>query len=125
MSSENRPNPDALLTAIEHEEESQRRGKLKIFFGMCAGVGKTYAMLEAAQRKKKEGVDIVIGYVEPHKRTETEVLTKGIESIPTRGIPYHGVTLQEFDVDAALARRPSLILVDELAHTNAPGSRNL
>ncbi|HEX5036644.1 MAG TPA: sensor histidine kinase KdpD [bacterium] len=125
MMEANRPDPDALLKAIQTEEQLSRRGKLKIFFGMCAGVGKTYAMLEAAQRKKKEGVDVVIGYVEPHKRQETEVLTEGIERIPTKPLAYHHVTLQEFDIDAALARKPSLILVDELAHTNAPGSRNV
>src|SRR5579885_1224843 len=125
MSDTERPNPDALLTAIEREEDTQKRGKLKIFFGMCAGVGKTFAMLEAARNKKKQGIDVVIGLVETHKRRETEALVEGIERLPTRGIAYKGFTLQEFDIDAALRRKPALILVDELAHTNAPGSRNL
>ncbi len=120
-----RPNPDTLLTTVEREEESQKQGKLKIFFGACAGVGKTYAMLEAARHKKRDGVDVVIGYVEPHKRQETEALIGDLERILTVGVPYKGVTLQEFDLDAALQRKPKLILVDELAHTNAPGSRHI
>jgi two-component system sensor histidine kinase KdpD len=122
---EHRPNPDALLTAIERDEASQKRGKLKIFFGMCAGVGKTYAMLEAAQRKRKEGIDVAIGVIETHKRQETAALVGGLESLPLRDIDYKGVTLKELDIDGALKRSPALILVDELAHTNAPGSRNL
>jgi two-component system, OmpR family, sensor histidine kinase KdpD len=125
MPENERPDPDALLTAVEREEESHQRGKLKIFFGMCAGVGKTFAMLEAAHRKKKEGVEIVIGVIETHKRQETAALVAGLESLPSRDLSYKGVTLKEFDIDGALARKPSLILVDELAHTNAPGSRNL
>ena len=119
-----RPNPDELLARVQAEESESRRGKLKIFFGYAAGVGKTYAMLEAAQRERAAGVDIVVGYVEPHGRAETEALLQGLEAIPPREIPYRGVTLREFDLDAALARRPELILVDELAHTNAEGSRH-
>src|SRR5262249_37762555 len=94
------------------------------FFGYAAGVGKTFAMLEAARREKAAGVDVVIGYVEPHGRKETEALLEGLEVLPTQALDYRGVTLREFDLDAALARRPKLILVDELAHTNAEGSRH-
>jgi len=119
-----RPNPDVLLNRVQAEEARARRGKLKIFFGYAAGVGKTYAMLEAAQRERTEGVQVVVGYVEPHGRKETEALLAGLEALPTRKIPYQGVTLSEFDVDAALARKPHLLLVDELAHTNAEGCRH-
>jgi len=118
-----RPNPDELLANIKAQEDS--RGKLKIFFGAVAGVGKTYSMLEEAQHKKKEGLDIVIGYVEPHKRPETEILLEGLEVIPPKIIQYKSVQLKEFDVDAALKRNPKIILVDELAHSNAQGSRHL
>jgi two-component system sensor histidine kinase KdpD len=123
MSSE-RPNPDELLARVQAEEARARRGKLKIFFGYAAGVGKTYAMLEAARRERADGVDVVVGYVEPHGRPETEALLQGLEVLPPRLVPYRGVTLKEFDLDAALARRPQLILVDELAHTNAEGLRH-
>ncbi len=119
-----RPNPDELLARVEAGETRSRRGKLKIFFGYAAGVGKTYAMLEAARREREAGVDVVVGYVEPHDRPATEALVQGLESIPPRSLPYRGVTLREFDLDAALARRPKLILVDELAHTNAEGLRH-
>lgn len=98
---------------------------LKIFFGYAAGVGKTYAMLESARRAVKEGREVVVGYVEPHGRRETEALLAGLEVLPTRTVDHRGVNLLEFDVDAALARQPGLILVDELAHTNAPGSRHI
>ena len=118
-----RPNPDELLARIK--EEDSRRGKLKIFFGAAAGVGKTYSMLEAARLRKKEGVDIVVGYVETHKRLETEALLEGLEILPSKITPYKNVELREFDIDAALQRNPALILVDELAHTNVPGSRHL
>jgi two-component system sensor histidine kinase KdpD len=120
-----RPNPDALLARVQAEEHEARRGKLKIFFGYAAGVGKTYAMLEAARRECSAGVDVVVGYVEPHGRPETEALLQGLEVLPPRLVPYRGVTLREFDLDAALARRPRLLLVDELAHTNAEGSRHV
>ncbi|HEY2826591.1 MAG TPA: sensor histidine kinase KdpD [Pirellulales bacterium] len=119
-----RPNPDELLARVQAEEAGSRRGKLRIFFGYAAGVGKTYAMLEAARRERAAGEDVVVGYVEPHGRAETEALLAGMEAIPNREIPYRGVFLREFDLDAALARHPKLILVDELAHTNADGSRH-
>jgi two-component system sensor histidine kinase KdpD len=119
--SEHRPNPDELLARVRQEEVKKARGKLKIFLGAAPGVGKTYAMLEAAQQQKAEGVDIVAGIVETHGRAETEALLIGLEQIPPRLVPYHGTTLREFDIDAALARHPTLILIDELAHTNAPG----
>src|SRR5436190_19677482 len=119
-----RPDPDALLARVQREEAKAKRGKLKVFFGATAGVGKTYAMLEDARALKATGVDVVVGYVEPHGRAETEALLQGLEALPLRPIPYHGVTLKEFDLDVALARRPQLILVDELAHTNAEGLRH-
>ncbi len=100
------------------------RGKLKIFFGYSAGVGKTYAMLKAAQERKAEGVDVVIGYLEPHDRPETTRMAEGLETLPLRSIDYKGITLREFDVDGAIKRRPDILLVDELAHTNAIGSKN-
>ena len=120
---ENRPDPDQLLKRAQAEEA--RRGKLKIFFGAMAGVGKTYSMLEAARHRKKEGLDVIVGYIETHKRAETEALLEGLEVLPRKTISYKKVDLPEFDIDAALKRNPSLILVDELAHTNAPGSRHL
>src|SRR5262245_6606975 len=116
---DDRPNPDELLARVTKQESLARRGRLRIFFGYAAGVGKTYAMLSAARREREAGVDVVVGYVEPHGRQDTEALLDGLESIPTREVPYRGVTLREFDLDAALARRPQLILVDELAHNNA------
>jgi len=119
-----RPNPDELLARIQAEEQQQARGKLKIFLGYAAGVGKTYAMLEAAHQRKAEGVDLVVAYVETHGRAETEALLKGLEIIPRKQVEYRGVVLPEMDVDAVLARHPQLALVDELAHTNAPGSRH-
>jgi two-component system sensor histidine kinase KdpD len=123
MNDDRRADPDALLREVQAEEARARRGKLKIFFGASAGVGKTYAMLEAALRKRAEGVDVVAGYVEPHGRVETERLLEGLERIPFAA-PADGSAGWEFDLDRALARRPALILVDELAHTNAPGSRH-
>jgi two-component system sensor histidine kinase KdpD len=122
--STDRPNPDKLLHSMQAAEAELGRGKLKVFFGYAAGVGKTYAMLEAAQRERADGVDVVVGYVEPHNRPETEALLKGLEVLPPRMAPYRGATMREFDLDAALARRPQLILVDELAHTNAEGLRH-
>ncbi|MBI5965074.1 MAG: sensor histidine kinase KdpD [Chloroflexi bacterium] len=119
---EQRPDPDALLKQIQSEEPS--RGKLKIFLGYVAGVGKTYAMLEAAHQRKEQGIDIVVGYVETHKRVETEGLVSGLEVLPRKQIEYHNVSLPELDVDAVLKRLPQLVLVDEFAHTNAPGSRH-
>jgi two-component system sensor histidine kinase KdpD len=122
--SENRPDPDQLLQRVRADEARQARGKLKIFFGAAAGVGKTYAMLEAARAQQAVGVDVVIGWIETHGRAETEALLPGLEPLAPRTVEYRGTTLREFDLDAALARRPALILVDELAHTNAPGSRH-
>jgi two-component system sensor histidine kinase KdpD len=119
-----RPNPETLLARLKASDAHAQRGKLKIFFGYAAGVGKTYAMLEAAQRERAGGVDVVVGYVEPHGRAATEALLHGLEVVATRPVPYRGVVLREFDIDAALARHPTLILVDELAHTNADGSRH-
>ena len=124
MSDSERPNPDALLDSIQREEAAKKRGRLKIFLGMCPGVGKTYAMLEAAQREQTSGRDVVIGYVETHGRSETDALTEGLPAIPRRSVAYRGVTLAEMDLDAVLARRPQLAIVDELAHTNAPGLRH-
>ena len=121
---DNRPDPDTLLARVQEEEAQQSRGKLKIFFGATAGVGKTYAMLEAAHERRKEGVDVVVGWVDTHGRAETEALLAGLEVLPRRPVAYRGTTLDDFDLDAALARHPALILVDELAHTNAPGSRH-
>ncbi len=115
-----RPSPEALLAAAAREQ----RGKLKIFLGAAPGVGKTYEMLQTARRRKAEGVDVVIGVVETHGRKETEALLEGLEVVPRRRVTYQGHTLNEMDIDAILARRPALVLVDELAHTNAPGSRH-
>jgi len=120
----NRPDPDKLLEQLQEEERTATRGRLKIFLGYAAGVGKTYAMLEAARQRKVEGVDVVIGYLETHKRVETERIAQGLETIARKSIVYHGVTLAEMDVDAILIRHPKLALVDELAHTNAPSSRH-
>jgi two-component system, OmpR family, sensor histidine kinase KdpD len=119
-----RPDPDALLARVKREEEGAARGKLKIFFGSSAGVGKTYAMLLAARRARDEGRDVLAGIVETHGRGETAALLQGLDVLPRKEIPHKEQTLTEFDIDAALARRPQLILVDELAHTNAPGSRH-
>src|SRR5271157_4438851 len=121
---ENRPDPDELLASLTKEEEKSKRGKLKIFFGMCAGVGKTYTMLETAKAEKLKGSDIVIGYVETHNRKETTELTNGLELIPRRTYNYKNTTIREMDLDAIIARKPEIVLVDELAHTNAPGSRH-
>src|SRR5215831_12658264 len=121
---DNRPNPDTLLARVQEEEAHQARGKLKIFFGATAGVGKTYAMLEAAHTRRAEGVDVVVCWVDTHGRAETEALLHGLELLPRRPVAYRGTTLQDFDLDAALARHPTLILVDELAHTNPPGTRH-
>ena len=119
-----RPNPDALLARVQQEEAKNRRGRLKIFFGAAAGVGKTYAMLLAAHERQAEGLDVLVGYVEPHGRKETEALLEGLELLAYRSVAYKGANLREFDLDAALARHPQLILVDELAHTNVPESRH-
>jgi len=118
--SENRPSPDALLEQAKRED----RGKLKIFIGAAPGVGKTYSMLRAAHARKKEGVDVVVGIVETHQRSETDMLASGLESIPRLTIDYRGIAFQEMDLDAVLKRKPALVLIDELAHSNIPGSRH-
>ena len=119
-SREGRPSPDALL----QDAEQASRGRLKIFLGAAPGVGKTYEMLSAARARYKEGVDVVVGVVETHGRQETEALLEGLEVMPRRQVEYRGRALEEMDLDALLARRPQLALVDELAHSNAPGSRH-
>ncbi|WP_175885979.1 DUF4118 domain-containing protein [Burkholderia sp. BCC0044] len=121
----NRPDPDQLLDKLQRDEEKQRRGQLKIFFGASAGVGKTYAMLQAARQRVQEGVDVVVGIVETHGRSETAALVDGLDVLPPARIDYRGRTLAEFDLDGALARAPQLILVDELAHSNVQGARHL
>src|SRR5215831_10228628 len=124
MSDDSRPDPDALLARVQREEKKRRRGRLKIFFGASAGVGKTYGMLLAAREKRAEGVDVVVGVVETHGRSDTAALLEGLEILPQRAVEYRGATLREFDLDAALKRRPAVIVVDELAHSNAEGSRH-
>lgn len=121
---ENRPNPDELLREINENEEKNKKGKLKIFFGYAAGVGKTYAMLDAAHSAKKAGIDVIVGYIEPHARPETLALLNGLEVLQNLEVEYKGIVLKEFDLDGALKRKPELILVDELAHTNAHGLRH-
>lgn len=120
IGNDRRPSPDALLQAVQREE----RGRLKIFLGAAPGVGKTYEMLLTAQARRREGVDVVVGVVETHGRPETEALLDGLEVVPRRRVEYRGLALEEMDLDAVLARKPALVLVDELAHTNAPGSRH-
>jgi two-component system sensor histidine kinase KdpD len=120
----NRPDPDELLARVQAEEQLKTRGKLRIFLGYAAGVGKTYAMLEAAQQRLAGGVDVVVAYVDTHGRAETEEVLRGLEILPRKRVPYRGVTLTDLDLDAVLARRPRLALVDELAHTNTPGLRH-
>lgn len=119
-----RPDSEVMLQELQ-QTEGQLRGRLKIFFGYAAGVGKTYAMLESARRAKDAGVDVVAGYIKPHTQPETRALLDGLELLPPKIIPYKGMELREFDLDAALERHPQLILVDELAHTNAEGSRHV
>ena len=121
---ERRPSPEAMLKLAQAEEAEAERGKLKIFLGYAAGVGKTYAMLEAAQERKRDGRDVVAAYVESHGRAETDALLEGLEVLPKAQIEYQGVLLPEMDIDGVLARRPQIALVDELAHTNAPGCRH-
>jgi two-component system sensor histidine kinase KdpD len=123
---DDRPDPEQMLARLKTEsaETDSQRGRLKIYFGFAAGVGKTYAMLEAARAATLAGTDVVLGYIEPHGRSETAALLQGQESLPARTIAYRDVVLHEFDLDAALKRQPALLLVDELAHTNAPGCRH-
>jgi two-component system sensor histidine kinase KdpD len=119
-----RPDPDALLAQARASENRGKRGRLRIFFGMCPGVGKTYAMLQAALRRHAAGVEVVVGVVETHGRAETEAMIRDLPVVPMLEIPHRGTTLRELDLDAILAWRPALVLVDELAHSNAPGSRH-
>jgi two-component system sensor histidine kinase KdpD len=121
---DDRPNPDALLAQLRSDEARAQRGKLRIYFGASAGVGKTWAMLSAAQREHAAGRDVLIGVIETHGRSETAALLKGLDALPQRELAYRGRTLAEFDLDTALLRKPAVLLVDELAHTNAPGSRH-
>src|SRR6516165_6487871 len=120
MPTQDRPSPERFLTLIR----DQQRGRLKIYLGFAAGVGKTYEMLQEAQRLKRQGVDIVVGFVETHGRAETAALLSDLEIVPRRHVEHRGVILEEMDLDFVLARRPTVALVDELAHTNAPGSCN-
>lgn len=120
-----RPDPDQLLASLMQEEKMTHRGRLHIFFGMCAGVGKTYTMLKVAREERKKGTDIIIGYVETHNRKDTEELAEGFELIPRKGIEYRNAVIREMDIDSILVRKPEIVLVDELAHTNAPGCRHL
>lgn len=119
-----RPDPDRLLASLKAQEDACARGKLKIFVGACAGVGKTYAMLQAAAQKQNEGVNVLIGVVETHGRRETAQLLDGLTLLPSRRVEYRDRVLAEFDLEAALAYRPALIIVDELAHSNVPASRH-
>src|SRR6202790_5310815 len=119
---EKRPSPDALLEAARRA--SEQAGRLKIFVGAAPGVGKTYEMLQSAHAKLKAGADVVVGVVETHGRVETEALLQGLEVVPRKRIEYKDQTILEMDLDAVIARHPQIALVDELAHTNAPGSRH-
>src|SRR5260221_7197924 len=124
MTEAERPDPDALLAQMKRAEAKSTRGKLKIFFGMSPGVGKAYAMLQAARQKQGEGCEVVVGIVETHGRKETEALVEGMPIMPRTQVEYRGTTLTEMDLDAILTWHPGLAVVDELAHTNAPGSRH-
>ena len=124
MTDDPRPDPDALLAQIRQDEQREARGKLRIYFGSSAGVGKTYAMLASARKLAAEGVDVLAGVVETHGRSETAAMLLGLPQLPPAQIEYRGKTLAEFDLDGALARKPGLMLVDELAHSNVPGSRH-
>ena len=121
---DNRPDPDALLASVKESEARRTQGFLKVYLGMSAGVGKTYSMLSDAIGERKRGSDVVAGYIEPHGRKETEELAEQLEILPKRKLEYRGVQLQEFDLDSALIRKPGIVLVDELAHSNATGSRH-
>jgi two-component system sensor histidine kinase KdpD len=123
-SPEKRPDPEALLALARSEERQKKRGRLKIFLGYAAGVGKTYEMLKEAHLRRAEGMDVRVGYVETHGRAETEALLEGLAVIPRKMVEYRSITIPEMDLDAILAIHPQLVLVDELAHTNAPGSRH-
>ncbi|MGH7682222.1 MAG: DUF4118 domain-containing protein, partial [Candidatus Eiseniibacteriota bacterium] len=124
MNDPKRPSPEEFLARARAEEERLTRAKLKIFFGACAGVGKTYSMLSEAHERKRAGADVAVGLAETHGRRETEALLAGLEVLPRRAVEYRGTRVPEFDLDAALARKPQLLLLDELAHSNAPGARH-
>src|SRR5262245_43029495 len=124
MNTLRRPSPEEMLVRAAAEEATGKRGMLKVFFGASPGVGKTYAMLEAAKARRNEKVDVVIGWVDTHGRRETEALLVGLERLPVNVLEYRGLRVEEFDLEGALRRRPTLILVDELASTNAAGSRH-
>ena len=117
-----RPDPEALLTQAEEEEARRLPGRLTIFFGAAPGVGKTYAMLEAARKASSDGADVVVGYVEPHARPDTQALVLGLDVLPRKRLEHRGTQLIELDLERALERKPQLIIVDELAHTNVPGT---
>lgn len=120
----NRPDPERLLSKVNNEEAKLKKGQLKVFFGYAAGVGKTYSMLESAHTLKSSGVDVIVGYIEPHSRKETLALIDGLEVLDVKEVSYKNITLKEFNIDLALERKPEVILVDELAHTNAKGCRH-
>ncbi|MCX6165418.1 MAG: sensor histidine kinase KdpD [Ignavibacteriae bacterium] len=124
MEEQSRPNPDELLARIKNNEQKEKKGKLKIYLGMCAGVGKTFAMLQDASKAKGRGADVLIGYVETHGRAETEFLLFSLPQLPRKKIYYKGFELEEMDIDTILQNKPKLVVVDELAHTNAPDSRH-
>lgn len=124
MSEEDRPDPEALLHAIQQQETWGKGGKLKIFFGMSAGVGKTYAMLEDAQARRAENIDVAIGIINTHGRKDTAALAKGLAVIPEKTLSYKGTTFKELDIEAIIKKQPQIVLIDELAHTNVPGSRH-
>ena len=122
MAGMERPDPDELLDKLHRDEAREQRGRLKIFFGASAGVGKTFAMLQAARKLRDEGTDVVVGVLETHGREETASLLDDLEVLPQQSVEYRGRVLREFDLDGMLARKPAVALIDELAHTNAPGS---
>lgn len=124
MNEENRPSPEELLKAIDREEQTKKRGHLKIFLGMCAGVGKTYAMLEAAQKRQSEGLDVLVGTINTHGRQETARLLEGLKLLPEKWINYKDTVFEELDIDEILRLKPQLVIIDELAHSNIPGSRH-
>jgi two-component system sensor histidine kinase KdpD len=125
MAEEDRPNPEQMLERVRREAGAGARGRLRVYLGMAPGVGKTFAMLHEGARRKARGTDVVIGFVETYGRPQTIDAMAGIEVVPRRRIPYQGVTLEEMDTDAVIARNPDVSLVDELAHTNAPGSKHV
>src|SRR5512137_2304490 len=122
MEQDARPDPDALLRETQREE--RQKGRLKIFLGYAPGVGKTYAMLQEAHLLRSRGEDVVVGVAETHGRAETEALLDELEVLPRKKVEYQGLLLEELDMDGVLEREPATVLVDELAHTNAPGSRH-